>query len=123
MTSLSERIAAWSLGGDTGISSQNIARATLGMEPTDQAFYPLDMADLGRCLRLVNSIPECARGITALGRVSPVWAAIDQRWGEMVITAAEEGNIGEPRRGLYQPDRSRYPKTYAILQACQRADR
>lgn len=121
MITFAEKIAAWALSDDTGISSQNIAKAALGQPVSDRSFYPLDISDLGRCLRLVHQVPEARRGVTALGQDGDVWAEIDRRWNEIVAAAASEGDLGttKPRMGEY----SKYPRTYAILQACQRARR
>lgn len=48
--SMERRIALWALGGDTGLSSQAIALATLHGTAHNTADYPYDLADLGRCI-------------------------------------------------------------------------
>lgn len=52
-----EEIATeWLLGDDTGSSSKAICRFMLGIEGEYPA--PFDVADRGRCIRLLNSIPK-----------------------------------------------------------------
>lgn len=47
----------WALGDDTGSSSKSLCKFMLGIEEKHPSF-PLDAADRGRCIRLLNLIPE-----------------------------------------------------------------
>lgn len=51
------KVIEWLLGDDTGSSSMTLCRHMLGIK--GQRFsYPHDSADRGRCIRLLNLIPE-----------------------------------------------------------------
>lgn len=116
-TRLLEGLAKWGVSDDTGASSKSIARAALGLKPPPHPDYPYDIADLGRCLRLLNAVPEARFGLTELGKVSRVWKALDERWDEIVRTANEEGPIATAK-----PDfntRRDYPRTYALLMSAR----
>ena len=52
-----QRALYWALSGDTGISSEAIARHMTGSAPGNYS-PPSDMSDRGRCIRLLELIPE-----------------------------------------------------------------
>ncbi|MFD3263138.1 hypothetical protein [Phenylobacterium ferrooxidans] len=109
-----EAIALWALGDDTGISSKNIARACLGAVPQRDADIPWDIADLGRCLRLITAVPEARAGVTALGKKSAAWDRLDKVWDEMTVTCKKEGDLAGVKPGFGRTGQT-YPLTYAIL--------
>lgn len=51
------RALFWALAGDTGISSEAIAAHMAGY-PNSRMMPPSDAADRGRCIRLLELIPE-----------------------------------------------------------------
>lgn len=53
------KITEWATGTDTGLSSRSLCRFMLGI-PADNWGYeaPYDADDRGRCIRLLNLIPE-----------------------------------------------------------------
>lgn len=53
------RASYWALSGDTGISSETLANFMLGYpQHTNLAGPPSDAGDRGRCIRLLELIPE-----------------------------------------------------------------
>lgn len=57
---IEKRALFWSLSGDTGISSEAICAHMTG-NPTNKTWgfqAPSDMSDRGRCIRLLELIPE-----------------------------------------------------------------
>lgn len=108
------KIATWACSDDSGISSLNIARACLGLPPTDNAFTPLDIGDLGRCLRLITAVPEARKGVTALAKHSVAWARLDQVWDELTVTCKKEGDLAGVKPGFGRSGQT-YPLTYALL--------
>lgn len=110
------QLATWACTDDTGISSTNIARACLGMTPTDNAFTPLDIGDLGRCLRLITAVPEARKGVAALAKHSPAWARLDKVWEELTVTCKKEGDLAGVKPGFSRSGQT-YPLTYALLRA------
>jgi len=52
-------IIAWATGNDTGASSNALCRYMMGFEPNEWGnMAPSDADDRGRCIRLLNLIPE-----------------------------------------------------------------
>lgn len=53
------KIIEWATGDDTGVSSKSLARHMLGFSGKRWGFGPpSDADDRGRCIRLLNLIPE-----------------------------------------------------------------
>lgn len=54
-----KKLLEWVIGDDYGLSSQAIVRFMLGIGPKRSFYdYPADSADRGRCIRLLNLVPE-----------------------------------------------------------------
>ena len=51
-------IIEWALGEDTGRSSKALARHMVGIKNVSRHSAPSDSDDRGRCIRLLNLIPE-----------------------------------------------------------------
>lgn len=85
--------ATWASSGDTGLSSEFIARHMLGVKPPDGSYgcrHPLDVADFGRCHRLLEAVPAWKSRIVELSAYSPEWSALAMAWGD--IADAYEDN-------------------------------
>lgn len=52
-----QRALFWALSGDTGVSSEAIAKHMTGNSPA-RMMPPSDRSDRGRCIRLLELIPE-----------------------------------------------------------------
>jgi len=81
--------------GDTGLSSEAIARHMLGLESHGRRpwAYPLDPADMGRCLRLLELIPEWMPRLHEMASYCPEWAALIARWDEIAASMRDEVGI------------------------------
>lgn len=91
---LSERIDTWIVGGDVGMSSKTIWMFMSGLSvDEDQISHPYDPSDLGRCLRLLELIPEWKPRIIDLGSLSPSWSALAARWHELDASMRSEVGI------------------------------
>lgn len=74
-------VIEWLGSGDTGMSSKALAFEFLGNRNyPDMASTPLDPADLGRCLRLIDKVPAVRGSVDTLaaryeswGKMAPVW--------------------------------------------------
>jgi hypothetical protein len=77
------RAAHWAATGDTGTSSKAIMRVMLGETLTDGYCYPHDAWDLGRCIGLLDAVPEWRASMSRMAAVGPEWAALAQRWEEL----------------------------------------
>lgn len=80
---LAERRSAitWLSGGDTGLSSACLCAVMAGVKPR-QIHHPVDPADLGRCIRLLDQVPYWRPRLYEMAKVSPSWAAVIAGWNE-----------------------------------------
>lgn len=107
------RLIGWFASDDTGMSSKQIAAwlaAGVRMPCRD---HPYDPSDLGRCLRLLEIIPEWKPRIGEMASVSPAWAALVARWDELAQCMADEVGI-DCSKGR------RAPETYALMRSILR---
>src|SRR5689334_8762258 len=83
--SVEARALTWSLGRDTGLSSQSIAGFMTGRGPNrwNRYDHPHDGDDLGRCIRLLALIPEWRPRLSEMGKVSLEWGALAKHWDEL----------------------------------------
>jgi len=100
-------ILNWFATGETGSSSKAMASAAAGIESRDRSF-PLDPADLNRCIKLVARVPAIRQRFGAVAALSPEWAAIIANWDRLCATFHDE--VGEDwSRG------TKAPRTYALM--------
>lgn len=45
--------------------------------------HPLDPHDLGRCIRLLDAVPDLRQNLASMTEVSPYWAALITNWDEL----------------------------------------
>ena len=85
------RALEWLLSDDTGWSSMTIAAVMLNLptESLKRKSIPYDSGDLGRCLRLLEKIPEWNARLDEVG-VIPRWEPLIDRWSELKRVYAEE---------------------------------
>jgi hypothetical protein len=102
-------LIAWLVSDDTGLSSRTLAAETAGVEPVRKHWpsisYPLDPADLGRCLRLIERIPAARKAVDRIAAKHPVWAKLAPEWDRLSELYNEERPSG------------RCPKTYDAMKA------
>lgn len=78
-----KRAAKWAAGFSTGVSSKAILKVMLGDKPEDGYCYPHDADDLGRCIGLLDAVPEYRDRIGEMSAVGPEWEALAARWSEL----------------------------------------
>lgn len=96
----------WMQGGDCGLSSKAIAGHMAYGDSTGD--HPLDPADLGRCLRLLELFPEWKPRIKEMAVYSPQWQALAERWDDLRDSMEKEVGI------RWEKGRSA-PKTYKMM--------
>ncbi|GAC1392042.1 MAG: hypothetical protein NVSMB31_09880 [Vulcanimicrobiaceae bacterium] len=113
MTDLEMRAIAWRNGDDTGLSSIALVCYLMGWPVSDRGFrrsiqHPLDPADFGRCIRALDVLPELRSRLHEASEMSPTWAALIAKWGEI--------------EALYHQEfpTSMAPKCYALMKQIQR---
>ena len=109
-SSIAERAIAWRENGRVGASSLAIWRQMTGSNASSTAMYcyPLDPADLNRCLLLLDLIPEWAPRMGEMAAHGPQWAAMAARWDEIAGLFLEEAGLDFSKSG-------NAPKTYALM--------
>lgn len=108
---IDRRALEWAISNDTGLSSEAICAHMLGLE-TEYARYPSDPADLGRCLRLLELIPEWKPRIKEMASYGPGWAGQIEVWDELNNTMANEVGIDWSKG-------KKAPETYKAMKLAQ----
>lgn len=104
-----KRAYAWIVGDDTGLSSEHLWSVMMGV-PTEGANHPHDPDDIGRCFRLLRTVPEWQYRLVRMMRgSSPEWAALVARWDEIRDSFIREVGGLDPSRN------SRAPQTYRLM--------
>jgi len=101
-----DRAMKWMLSGDTGLSSEAIAKHMLYGE-CDGSF-PWDPSDIGRCFRLIEAVPEWGGRINEMGKYNKQWQRLADHWEE--IRVCMEGEVG-----IRWEKAKSAPKTYALM--------
>lgn len=81
--SIEARAAEWAAIGETGVSSKAMLSTMLGKPPKDRFCYPHDGGDLGRCIGLLDAIPEYRDRLPEMKAVGPEWGALVENWTEL----------------------------------------
>lgn len=80
---IQERAAEWLKSGKTGASSKTIHHFFTSGVPSDP-HYPLDSADFGRCVGLLEAVPEWQKRLPEMSAIpgleGQVWAALAEVW-------------------------------------------
>ena len=88
MSTIERRALEWAMSRDTGRSSEAIAAHMLGCR--GETSYPHDNDDLGRCIRLLDKIPEWRPRLGEMASVSPMWKALAENWAELEALYRED---------------------------------
>ncbi len=82
-----EKALEWLTHGERGVSSQVIFSQLTGLNITrDHGPYPdhpADPDDLGRCIRLLDFVPEFKPRFGEMSARSAVWARLVESWDEL----------------------------------------
>ena len=106
---MDKRLAEWFASRDTGLSSECVALfLSAGVS---NGSTPMDLNDWGRCMRLLDRLPEWKERMAEMGDAGRGWPAFAERWTELADTwKAETGTTSPPK---YEwPD---CPKTEALF--------
>lgn len=81
MASPNMGLKAWLSSDDTGASSCFMAQILSGlMQPNQHGDYPRDADDLGRCIRLLEAVPELVDRLERLKQCGPFWHLVVTNW-------------------------------------------
>lgn len=86
-TGLDEDAVLWLAWGERGKSSEAIFQRMSGVlaprGDTENKSYPRDAADLARCRKLLEAVPEFAPRIGVMADVSLEWSYLVEQWDEL----------------------------------------
>lgn len=95
-------LTAWLASDDTGASSKYMASILSGQFSVSHN-YPWDPSDFGRCIRLLEAVPELESELHKMKACSPQWAAVVDNWDKWIeLYKARNSNK------LYQEMKSAY---------------
>lgn len=106
LKSLERRVISWLLSDDTGASSTSICAHMLG-EPCE-GYAPSDCSDLGRCLRLLDVVPDWGLRVHEMAAYGPDWKGLIAHWDQIVSLYQHEGGVPINKR-------PRSPETYRAM--------
>ena len=113
MTNSTQAVFDWLAGRDTGSSSKALAceylASAMGAE-NKLLDYPFDPPDLGRCLRLIEIVPEIRTSVDKLAMRSIKWNNLAKFWDELSKTMDDEV-------GIHWEKAHSAPKTYGMMKA------
>lgn len=95
------RVLGWMATGRVGASSTCMARHLTGQ--AHDGFHPRDSADFGRCLGLLDAVPELRSRLSDMAAVSPYWTALVEHWDEIERRVREEDGADTVMRSLLDP--------------------
>lgn len=85
---------AWITGRDTGQSSITIWAVMMGaVDPTADSWTystPMDADDLGRCLRLLDRVPEWKPRLPEVAERFPAWGPLVREWSRLEAAYYED---------------------------------
>lgn len=85
MDSIEMRAAQWAASGETGVSSKAILGVMVGTPPKSRFCYPHDGGDFGRCVGLLDAVPEYRDRLIEMKAICPEWAALVDHWTELEV--------------------------------------
>lgn len=94
----------WLRSGERGLSSEAIFLHLTGLdvgEEGDRRPYPLDPADLRRCVLLLDAVPEFAARLDEMRTASTTWSRLVDVWPELVAMLREEMAAGDKAPRTY----------------------
>lgn len=104
---LAMKVIKWQSDGRVGVSSATMASIALGLKKPFYGDYfnpPWDPADLTRCMKLVEAIPEIRDHFPVIAEICPKFAPILAHWDELIAMVKREWAAG-----------NRAPETYARM--------
>jgi hypothetical protein len=82
-------IVQWLANGETGVSSKTMAFTAMGQGYRDN-HHPLDPADLNRCIKLVDEVPEIKDAFPKIAALSKEWQAVIDNWDSLKKSFVDE---------------------------------
>ena len=115
MDSVEMRAAQWAASGETGVSSKALLGVMVGKPPKGRLCYPHDGGDLGRCIGLLDAVPEYRPRLSEMAAVGPEWAALVKHWDELErMWRADDKGLYDRMKKILDPIEKTNPKLVKI---------
>lgn len=111
-----ERLNAWLLSSKVGSSSKCIAQHLTDNECSGD--YPMDAEDLGRCIGLLDAVPEFRARLPEMAKVNCYWAALIPRWSELERCQSDYRKCSDLIRSLTRPVEKDDPSVVRLNDGC-----
>ena len=95
-------LSAWLASDDVGMSSKFMASVLSGQFQAEFAI-PYDPADFGRCVRMIQAVPELQQHFDKMLEHGPMWKAVVGNWAQWSKMLEDE----------------QYEQLYEIMRACR----
>lgn len=114
----------WMSGRDTGISSETIMSAILGID-YNRPDVPYDAADFGRCARMLEQFPELRKELKLVSDKHKIWIPFIDCWKQLerdykeckkwwALPEAEQKKL-KRRKHFYNPAELFYNKLKTLV--------
>lgn len=111
MDSAEKRAAQWAASGNTGSSSLALLGVMVGKPPESRFCYPHDGGDLGRCIGLLDAVPEYRVRLPEMKTVGPEWVALVANWDELeTMHRAKDSRLYDRMKEILEPIERTNPK-------------
>jgi hypothetical protein len=111
-----KQLAKWFMSGEVGASSTAIAQPLSGEECDGD--YPMDAGDLGRCIGLLDAVPEFRARLAEMAKVNRYWAALVPRWSELERCQSDYRKCSDLIRSLTRPVEKDDPSVVRLNEGC-----
>lgn len=117
MDSVEKRAVTWAAGDNTGTSSKAILATMMGKPPKTRFCYPHDSSDFGRCVGLLDAVPEFRARMGEMRAIAPEWAALVDHWQELEAMYRSKdswGRLYERMKAILDPIEKENPNYVKI---------
>ncbi len=98
------RAAKWASSSNTGTSSKAILATMLGNPPKSRFCYPHDQGDLGRCIGLLDAVPEYRARLKEMKAIGPEWTALVENWPRLeAMYRADDKRLYDAMKAILDP--------------------
>jgi hypothetical protein len=111
-------LTSWLMFGERGASSEAIVMKLVYGRVNGGFNDPADAGDFRRCELLLRQVPELRAEFPKMAEVSTRWAALVDRWDELVSLLEEEVPDVWERNGYRRGGQA--PKTYELMRNIER---
>lgn len=103
MSDIEQRAARWAATKNTGTSSLALLAVMVGERPKTSFCYPHDGGDLGRCISLLDAVPEYRARLGEMRAIGPEWSALVDHWAELEAMHRLDKDVYDRMKAILNP--------------------